>query len=419
MSHSGFEESFISQQLFDTSRAVAPIQELVPHVLFFSGFGNAGAVLTETGVVVIDTGNPLDPMAVLGRLRQRTNLPIHSIVYTHGHADHAANAQPILDEAAQRGDPRPSIVSHVNVVKHMDRYAEMWAHNDLINRLQFQLPAEHPGFPKDAQFVRPDVTYQDSLTLAHDGIHLHHYKGETDDGTWVHLPSQDVVFSGDLFISSAPNLGNPFKVQRFDLEWAQSLEQIAACQPVLLLPGHGSPLQGTQHIQEALLTTALALRYLHDEVVKRLNQGQWEEQIVQEVTLPTSLAAHWSLAPIYGDPRFMVRGIVRRYTGWYTGNPSDLFPAPQTDVARELVDLTGETALLERARHLLESQQEQVALKLLDLVLAIHPADKPARDMKRLALSRLAQQQSSLIARNILGGAAHAMKAAEGSAEEA
>lgn len=89
----------------------------------------------------------------------------------------------------------------------------------------------------------------------------------------------------------------------------------------MLSPGHGPVLRG-EAINDALLAAAKALRYLHDEVVCRLNLGQWLEQIVNEVRLPAELANHPALTPVYGCPAYIVRAIHRRYAGWYDGNPS-------------------------------------------------------------------------------------------------
>ena len=56
---------------------------------------------------MVDTGAIAASQALLDRLRQLTDEPVKYIIYTHGQADHAANAGAILAHAAQRGDPRP------------------------------------------------------------------------------------------------------------------------------------------------------------------------------------------------------------------------------------------------------------------------------------------------------------------------
>src|SRR4029434_8619125 len=72
---------------------------------------------------------------------------------------------------------------------------------------------------------------------------LHHAKGETDDHAWVFLPQTKTLCTGDLFIWAAPNAGNPQKVQRYAVEWAAALREMAALSPEFLLPRHGLPIE--------------------------------------------------------------------------------------------------------------------------------------------------------------------------------
>lgn len=398
--------------------AEKPIEEMATGLYLVSAFGNVGLVVTDEGVAVIDTGTPFDPDAALGPLRQLTDKPVKYIIYTHAHADHAANAQPILDEAAKRGDARPTIVAHANVPARMDRYRELYDMNARINRLQFRVPDGTASFPRDARFVRPDVTYQDvmALRLGDLTLELFHAKGETDDITWVHIPDRSAVFSGDLVIRSCPNIGNPLKLQRFEVEWADALERILAVQPGVLGPGHGSVLRGAALASE-LATTARALRFLHDEVVRRINLGQSEEQSVREVRLPRELAESPAMAPVYGAPGFIVHAIYRRYTGWYDGNPSHLSPAPTASIAAEVAQLAGAPQLLARAEALANTGDDQLGLHLLDFVIdgSADPTLRArAMELKSASLKRRAQAETSFIARSILAiGAEHIAEAAK------
>ncbi len=389
------------------------IHELAPDLYLLEGFGNVGVAVTGEGAVVIDTGSPASD--VLARLRQVTQEPVHTIIYTHGHADHAANAGRFLLEVAERGAPHPKIIAHANVPKRMSRYAEQYGLQAHINRIQFRIPEHIPAFPPDSAFVRPDMTYEASMKfrLGRLSFELHHAEGETDDATWVYVPERRAIFSGDLVISSCPNIGNPLKVQRYEVEWAEALERMAALHAEVLSPGHGALLRGAA-VEDALLATARALRYLHDEVVRRMNLGQWEEQIVREVALPAELAAHPALAPIYGSPTFIVHAIYRRYGGWYDGNPTHLSPARSADVAREVAQLAGAEALLHRADQLSQTGEHRLALHLLDFVIeGVEDADMKQRAlrMKVAALEHLAAVESSFISRSILSSSAERIKA--------
>ena len=79
--------------------------------------------------------------------------------------------------------------------------------------------------------------------------------GETDDATWVWMPTRRLAMVGDLIVSSMPNTGNPNKVQRYTLEWAETLEAIAKCGPRYVLPGHGPAYRGEQRERSVSSTT--------------------------------------------------------------------------------------------------------------------------------------------------------------------
>ena len=235
-------------------------------------------------------------------------------------------------------------------------------------------------------------------------FHAYHEKGETDDHLWVWVPEKKTVFAGDMVVFSFPNVGNPFKVQRYTLAWAEGLEHILAKEPEVLIPGHGPTIEGKETIRDTLLKISSALRYLHDEVVKRLNQGQWYEEILHEVKLPDELLKEPFLAPRYGCPTFVIHGILREYTGWYDGNPSNLFPPKKKEIAREIAALIGKEAIRRKAETLEKEGRQDMALQFVDIALAADLSSEEEKAMHRLKgklLEALGDRESSLIARNI------------------
>jgi len=379
------------------------VEEVAPKVYCITAFGNVGFVITDEGVVVVDTAIYAMGETIREDIREVTDAPIHSVIYTHGHYDHAFGVSALLKDAEERGDPKPRIIGHENVVRRFNRYRELQSQQEFINRIQFDVPEEIMVVPREYHY--PDVTYHDlfSFRLGDLTFELRFGMGETDDATWVWIPERRVVFSGDFVIWSCPNIGNPLKVQRYEVEWAEALEQMASLHPDVLVPGHGPTIRG-EEIQRVCLGTARALRHLHEEVVKHLKQGAWIEQILEEVRLPEDLAKEPYLAPIYGCPTFIVHGIHRRYAGWYDGNPSHLFPSWTRDIAKEVVALAdGPKALLDRAEVLKDAGKIQLALHLVDFVLD-NPETaslKEAHGLKADLLKARADAESSFIARNI------------------
>jgi alkyl sulfatase BDS1-like metallo-beta-lactamase superfamily hydrolase len=396
------------QRLVGLPAVTGEPQEVTSGIWMVPGFGNATLVLTDDGAAVVDPALLQNGPRVLRELRQRSQAPLRFVIYTHGHADHAFGTGPLLEDAAQRGDSPPQIVGHERILDRLARYQRLHGQHDHINRIQFAVPSDREAFP--SVYYPPTLTYHHRLSIRLGDLTLEcrHGMGETDDATWVWVPERRTVIAGDFVVWSCPNVGNPFKVQRYALEWAEALEEIAALEPEHVVPGHGALLD-RQGAQELLLGTARALRYLEDEVVRRLNAGQWHEQILEEVDLPADLKEKPYLAPIYGCPRFVVHGILRRYSGWFDGNPANLFPSTRAEIGQDVIAVAGGAGpLLERARALNAAggpRNVQRALHLVDFVLFGEGKDGPsareAHALKADLLQARADAEPSFIARNI------------------
>src|SRR5262245_60683785 len=392
--------------------AGGPCREIAAGVHLLPGFGNTTFIVGSDGVAVVDPGLFTNGPRVVRELRAVTDRPVRYVVYTHGHYDHAFGTPALFEAAAESGHPAPTVVGHVNVARRFARYQKTAGHLAQTFDMQFASWGARGGdVVRQARYCPPTLAYEQRVALSLGDLTLEcrHGLGETDDHTWVWIPERRVIVGGDFIVSSIPNAGTPFRVQRYVLEWAETLEEMAGLAPLAVVSGHGGVY--TDDAREMLLTTARALRWLEDEVVRRLNAGQWYEQIVQEVDLPTLLKESPYLQPVYGCPSFVVHSILRRYTGWYDGNPSMLFPSPRAAVARAVVDLAGgAAAVLARVRALEASGEVadlQLALHLADFVLlagGTHVEDARARKADLLAAR--AQREPSFVARNILRAAA-------------
>jgi alkyl sulfatase BDS1-like metallo-beta-lactamase superfamily hydrolase len=174
-----------------------------------------------------------------------------------------------------------------------------------------------------------------------------------------------------------------------------------------MLPGHGAAISGTGKVEEACRTVARALRSLDDQVVEMLNEGKWQEEVLNSFAWPEEFASSPYLAPIYGHPYFVVQALLRQYHGWYDGNPSHLFPAASGEIAQQFLGMAGGSEkVLAKARELADAEKIQLALHMVDFVLdaGVEPRGE-ALELKASLLENMAAKERSLIARNIfLGG---------------
>lgn len=377
---------------------MGPAEVITEGVVFVPSLANVIAFLNDGANLLVDTSTSRFTPRALDELRSHSQAPVEAVVYTHGHVDHVTGAEAIISEAASQGHARPRIIGHRDVAPRFDRYRMLARQNDRINQIQFNLPDEVRPF-SDAILTYPDVTYDGGLEMrvGREVFELHHARGETDDETWVWCPGRRVLCPGDTFVWASPNAGNPYKVQRYARDWAKALEEMAALRPLHLLPGHGPKLSGEERIQDALLSTAHFLRSIHDQVVTKMNEGKWLEDIIREIDWPATDKA-W-LQPIYDHPQFIARNVYRLYGGWYDGDPANMLPAHSHDIAEVLVSATGAEPILARARKLREDGDIQLACHLVDFVRKGAPESREAWELWRDFFTQRAQTERSLMAR--------------------
>lgn len=369
-------------------------EELAPDVIKIGRVlpvaGPTGVVLTSEGLVVVDTGMPQGGADRVRRIRERTQAPFHTIIYSHGHGDHVGGVHAFLEDAEKRGHSKPRIIGHELVVKRFDKYQMLTGRRRYIGSLQFPSPEMQRAQrvlrqgTRPPPYVYPDTTFPDYMEfkLGDFTFELRHAPAETDDTIWVWVPERKLAMIGDLLIGGCPNTGNPLKEQRYTLEWADALEKIADKNPEFIIAGMGV-LRG-KLARERCLKTARFLRCIHDEVVRLLNEAYWIEEILEKIKMPEEMVNDPWLAGVYGHPTFIIHDVYRRYTGWYDGNPSELFPSRSSDIAAEVVKLGSTEHLIERARELQKEGDIQLALHVVDF--AIKGTDDTSKRQEALLL---------------------------------
>ncbi|MFE6752586.1 alkyl sulfatase dimerization domain-containing protein [Streptomyces sp. NPDC057684] len=384
------------------------VQTVEPGVFTIGLQGNSLAVETEQGLLVVDAGPaPQLVRPALDRLRKHTDKPVRWIVYSHGHLGYNYGVPGFLEAAEERGEARPTVIAHENVVRRYRRYLETAGLQNHLNARQFRRPVE--DFPTAPPLTFPDQTYTESLTLGGTcrAVRLLWAPSETDDVTAVWLPGERILYASAAVINGIPNIGTPMRTLRDTVRWADTLDRLAALDPAVVIPEFGPVIR--DGAVEQLTATAAALRWLRGAVVERLNQGMTVDDVVHDIEYPAELFDVPWMAENYGHRDFVVRDIARSESGWWDGNPTHLHPCRPTVAAGVRADaITDKQAVLDHAARLRDEGRVQEALHVIDL-LASAPGDDAhvvlARKLKSDLCALRREEATSYVSRSCYGTA--------------
>ena len=186
---------------------------------------NAGFVITPAGVVVIDAlGSPALAERLLAQIARLTPLPVTHLIVTHYHADHIYGLQTFR----ARG---------VRVLAH--QAARLYLNSDTAQlRLQASRTELAPWIDEDTRLVQADEWLSGDRDLTVGGVRFEIRAvgpAHTPEDLVVYLPSEKVLFAGDLvFRSRIPYVG-----QADSRHWIVALERLLSFDASVVVPGHG------------------------------------------------------------------------------------------------------------------------------------------------------------------------------------
>lgn len=391
------------------NRITEELSELADGVAIVESFSHVVVVDSGDGLVAFDASSAMTGARVIESMRTWSDSPVHTLVYTHGHLDHVGGSREFAADAQRHDRPTPRVLGHERIGPRFDRYEATSGYNQMINQRQFGGAAREAGASADRPFIpprtlRPDATYDDRLTEQIGGLDFEFNAclGETDDHTWTWIPQLKMISAGDQFIWNFPNCGNPQKVQRYPLEWAQSLREMASRDVELFVPAHGLPIAGQARIRQCLDTVAGTLERLVEQVVDAMNTGARLDEILHEVSVPDETLALPYLRPMYDEPEFVIRNIWRLYGGWWDGNPARLKPPSDAAISAEVTALAGGVdALVARAVELSGAGDHRVACQLIEFAVGAEPESRAAHEARVAIYSARRGAETSLMAKGI------------------
>lgn len=216
---------------------VTPIQ-VTPRVYYVQGKpgiasaenegfnSNAGFVVTEGGVVVIDAlGTPTLGNELLKAIRKVTPRPVKRVIVTHYHADHFYGLQPLKDAGAE-------VWAHGAAREYLDS-------GDADRRVAQRASDLFPWVDETFRVVRPDrwLDERTAFTLGRTRFEVFHLgPAHSPEDVIVVLPDEGVVFTGDILFAGRI----PFVGEADSKRWLERIDRLLEMKPRLMVTGHGA-----------------------------------------------------------------------------------------------------------------------------------------------------------------------------------
>ena len=213
------------------------------------GDPNSGVIVGDDGVMVIDTqATPGMAKDVIRRIREVTDKPIKYILLSHYHAVRvlgasAYNAQEI-------------IASQATLEMIRERGAQ-----DMASEIG-RFPRLFRGVESIPGLTWPTLTFERQMTVWMGKLEVqivHVGAGHTRGDTIAWLPSERVLFSGDLVEFNAGIYAGDAQLE----EWPATLDRLRALRPEKLVPGRGPALMTPAECEEGIAFTQDFVRALY------------------------------------------------------------------------------------------------------------------------------------------------------------
>lgn len=236
------QKKFASQA--DLAEKKVTFEQLSDHAWAYTAEGdpNTGVIIGDDSVMVIDAqATPVMAQDVIAKIRAVTDKPIQYVMLTHYHAVRVLGAS---GYGAQE-----IIASHDTYDLIVERgVQDMKSEIERFPRL-FRAVESVPGLTWPTMTFRKEMTmWMGKLEVRLMQVGRGHSKGDTI----VWLPSEKVLFSGDLVEFGA----TPYAGDAYFSDWPETLAAVAGFNAEKLVPGRGAALKNAAQVRQGIDETA-------------------------------------------------------------------------------------------------------------------------------------------------------------------
>jgi cyclase len=242
------------------------VHQLKPNVYWVEGGGgNSGVIVGDKGVIVIDAKTtPAGGKELLDNIAKITPKPVTTVILTHSDGD------------------------HVNGLASFPAGTTIIAHENNKKEQEAALAAGGRGAPP-AGHLPTQVVSKNKENLKIEGVKLevlHWVPAHTSGDLVVYLPSQKIVFTGDIIATQRPDPLIHMEKNGSSEGWITTTKGIVALNADQFVPGHGD-VQTKADIQKRLADTQAKRAKIKDLAA----QGKSLDEIKAAVDPPPAQAS--------------------------------------------------------------------------------------------------------------------------------
>ena len=226
------------------------------------GDPNTGVIIGDDSVLICDAlATPVMAQGLIAEIRKITDKPIKHVVLSHYHAVRVLGASGYKSAGMQE-----IIASYGTYEMIVERGAQ-----DMQSEYE-RFPRLFQNFDSIPGLTWPTLVFKDEMTLWMGTLEvkiMHPGAGHTRGDTVVWVPSEQVLFSGDLVEAEAACYTGDAQLE----EWPATLDVLAALGAQKLVPGRGPALLTPERVQAGLAYTRDFVTTLFGAAKEAVAQG--------------------------------------------------------------------------------------------------------------------------------------------------
>lgn len=378
----------------------------------------------DTGWIIVDPLMSVECAEAAFRLVKEAlgDYPVKAIIFSHSHVDHFGGVKGVVNEEDVLSGAIPVIAPEG--FEHYAVSENVYAGNGMSRRASYQygtlLEAGETGSLSigigmgqskgTASYISPTVDIcRTGETLTIDGVEIEFQltpgtEAPVEMNFWI--GSRNALWVAENCTGTMHNLYTLRGAQvRDGNAWAEYIMETVSLygdKADVVFQSHNWPHWGNDVIQEYLVNTAAAYKFINDQTLLYINEGYTETEIASMIRLPENLEKVWYTRQYYGTVSHNSKAVYEKYMGWYDGNPVHLAELTPSDYAKKMVAYLGDkAAVMEMARKDFENGEYQWVAQITNILVFDDPTDLDARCLCADALEQLGYQAESGPWRNV------------------